>query len=195
MSNRDEEIIAQKRAIAEEKLEQNEKEQRQLEIDDIRLVRQDFDEYGFSISIPEGFEEMDEEFKEALYPYGKYPRYVYAGENIPFQFSVNKTENVVPNEGIPKFMPIAKQVMERVGPQAKILACYAIKKEEYNIGMMEIASFGLDGPVYNMQFYLSMSDQKIIICALTCQAKRHELVLPVFKKIIDSIVIHEKEVN
>lgn len=204
MSKRDEEIVARKRAIQIERAEQKEKETIEAEkaesifdgrihIDEkeVNFVRREIGEYGFSLLLPETFTEMAQEDKDAIYPYGKAPYHVYAGEDAPFQVSVNKTEHIVPNSGIPKFMGIAKNVMEKIGPQARILSNYHISRGERNIGLMEIATMGLDGAVYNMQFYLSMSDQKIVIGAITCQAKRHDRMLPIMKEIVDSIIIFE----
>lgn len=204
MDKRDEEIVARKRAISIEKAEQKEKEiieaekaesifDGRIHIDEkeVNFVRREIAEYGISLLLPETFTEMDEDDKNVVYPYGTAPCHVYCGMDAPFQVSLNKTEHIVPNSGIPKFMEIAKNVMERIGPQARILSNYHISRGERNIGLMEIATMGLDGPVYNMQFYLSLSDQKIVIGAITCQAKRHDRMLPIMKEIVDSIIIFE----
>lgn len=207
MGNRDEEIIEARRAMqkqredaqVKERLENEKKESIHEGIvhiyeNPIEFERKDFEELGFSVILPKAFLELEDEMKTALYPYGKAPMHVFYGENIPFQFSVNKTENIVPNEGIPKFMGIAKDVMERIGPQSRVMSNNYKSRGKRNIGVMEFSTRALDGPAYNMQFYVSMADNKLVIAALTCPAKKHDRLLPLFEEIVDSVKIYEDEV-
>lgn len=208
MENRDEQIAAQKRAMFLEKEEKEKKEILEKESaesifdgkihiyeKEVNYVRKKFNEYGISILVPDSFEEMADEDKNAIYPYGKAPKHVLAGEAAPYQISLNKTDNIVPDDGIPKFVKLAKEVTERIGPQAKVLSAYSIKKDDHNVGLMEIATMGLDGPVYNMQFYVSLSDQKIVIGALTCQSKRFNRMQSIMMETVESIIFEERVEN
>lgn len=206
MNHQDEEIIKKRKAMQaakqkEEKEETIEKEKEESIFEGlihlfgkaVTFQRREIEEYGLSIMMPEAFEEMDEELKEALYPYGKAPKYAFASGDIPFQITLNLTENIVPDDGIPKFMMMAQKVMERIGPQARILSNVVVKKGERNMGLMEIATNGVDMAVYNTQFYLSLGENKLFIGAVTCPAKNHNRMVPLIKEIIDSVVIKEKE--
>ena len=202
MSYQDEEILKKRKAMQEQhkkevQEEQIEKEKQESIFDgsihlfgkEVAFGRREIEEYGFSILMPEEFEVMDEELKDVLYPYGKAPKYVFASGDIHFQITLTLTENIVPNDGLPKFMVMAKKVMERIGPQARILSNVVVQKEECNIGLMEIATNGVDMAVYNTQFYLSLKENQLFIGAVTCPAKHHDRMVPVIKEIIDSIMI------
>lgn len=206
MNYQDEEIIKKRKAIQaakqkEEKEETIEKEKQESIFEGpihlfgkvVAFQRREIEEYGLSIMMPDEFEEMDEELKEVLYPYGKAPKYAFASGDISFQITLNLTENLVPDDGIPKFMAMAQKVMERIGPQARILSNVVVKKGERNMGLMEIATNGVDMAVYNTQFYLSLGENKLFIGAVTCPAKNHNRMVPLIKEIIDSVVIKEKE--
>lgn len=204
MNYQDEEIIKKRKAMQaaqqkEEKKEAMEKEKAESIYDGpihlfgkvVPFVRREVEEYDLSIMMPEEFEELDEELKDALYPYGKAPRYAFASGDISFQITLNLTENLVPDDGIPKFMGMAQKVMERIGPQARVLSNVVVKKEERNMGLMEIATNGVDMAVYNTQFYLSLGDNRLFIGAVTCPAKNYDRMVPLIKEIIDSVVIKE----
>lgn len=206
MNYQDEEIIKKRKAMQaakqkEEKEETIEKEKQESIFEGpihlfgkvVAFQRREIEEYGLSIMMPDEFEEMDEELKEVLYPYGKAPKYAFASGDISFQITLNLTENLVPDDGIPKFMVMAQKVMERIGPQARILSNVVVKKGERNMGLMEIATNGVDMAVYNTQFYLSLGENKLFIGAVTCPAKNHNRMVPLIKEIIDSVVIKEKE--
>ncbi len=205
MGYQDEEILKMRKGMQEQhnreiKEEQIEKEKQEsifsgsihLFGKEIPFAYREIEEYGLSIMMPTEFEQMDDELREVLYPYGKAPKYAYASGEIPFQITLNLTENIVPNEGMPKFMVMAKKVMERIGPQARILSNVVVKKEERNIGLMEIATNGVDMAVYNTQFYLSLKDNRLFIGAITCPAKHHNRMVPLIKEIIDSVIIKEE---
>lgn len=206
MNYQDEEILKKRRAMQEqhkkeEKEAQIEKEKQESIYDgsihlfgkEVPFAYREIEEYGLSIMMPTEFEMMDEELKEVLYPYGKAPKYAFASGDIPFQITLTLTENIVPNDGLPKFMVMAKKVMERIGPQARILSNVVIKKEERNIGLMEIATNGVDMSVYNTQFYLSLKENLLFVGAVTCPAKHHDRMVPLIKEIIDSVVIKMEE--
>lgn len=204
MNHQDEEIIKKRKTMQaakqkEEKEETIEKEKQESIFEGpihlfgkvVAFQRREIEEYGLSIMMPDEFEEMDEELKEVLYPYGKAPKYAFASGDISFQITLNLTENLVPDDGIPKFMVMAQKVMERIGPQARILSNVVVKKGERNMGLMEIATNGVDMAVYNTQFYLSLGENKLFIGAVTCPAKNHNRMVPLIKEIIDSVVIKE----
>lgn len=205
MSYQDEEIILKrktmqnekKKELQDEKIEQEKQEsifngKIHLFGKEVVFERRTVAEYGLSVLLPKEFEELDEETKEVLYPYGNAPKYAFASGDLPFQVTLNLTENLVPDEGMPKFMAMAQKVMERIGPQARILSNVVVKKEERHMGLMEIATNAVDMPVFNTQFYLSLGENKLFIGAVTCPAKHHNRMVPLIKEMIDSVVIEEE---
>lgn len=206
MANRDEEIIAAKRAAMEQKMAANEKAELEEEMKEsirdgrihifgkeVVFVRREFEEYGISILMPEIFVEAPDDLKTSIYPYGKAPKHVFMGDEIPFHLALNKTENIVPNEGIPKFLGIAKGVMERIGPKARILSTEARKKGEHYIGVLKMSTMGLDGAVFNLQCYVSLEDQKIELFALTCPASKYTRLISVMDEMVESIAFLQDE--
>lgn len=205
MSYQDEEIILKRKAMQNEKKKELQDEKIEQEKQEsilsgmihlfgkeVGFERRTVAEYGLSMLLPKEFEELDDETKEVLYPYGKAPRYAFATGDLPFQVTLNLTENLVPDDGIPKFMAMAQKVMERIGPQARILSNVVVKKEERHMGLMEIATNAVDMPVFNTQFYLSLNENKLFIGAVTCPAKHHNRMVPLIKEMIDSVVIEEE---
>lgn len=206
MNYQDEEIIKKRKAMQLQQQEEQEKETIEREKEEsiyqgsihlfgkeVSFERREIEEYGLSLLMPTEFEELDEETKDVLYPYGKAPKYAFASGELSFQITLNLTENIVPDNGLPKFIAMAEKVMERIGPQARILSKVVIKKEERNMGLMEIATNGIDMGVYNTQFYFSLKENRLFIGAITCPAKHHDRMVPVVKEIIDSIVIKEEQ--
>ena len=144
-----------------------------------------------SLYMPDEFELMDEDIKKLIFPLATPPKYVFASGETEFQITINPTENIVPDSGIPKFMNITKSLMEKMGPKSRILACAAVQNEDKNIGIMEVVTRAADMNVYNVMFYISIN-QKLLIGTILCPAKHHERIVPIAKEIIDSIKV---EVN
>lgn len=208
MNYQDEEIIKKRKAMQQQHQKEQSKEAMEKEKEEsicdglihlfgkeVAFERREIKEYGLSLLMPAEFEELDQESKDVLYPYGKAPKYAFASGDIPFQITLNLTENIVPDEGLPKFMIMAKKVMERIGPQARILSNVVVKKEERDMGLMEIATNAVDMSVYNTQFYLSLKENQLFIGAVTCPAKNHDRMVPVIKEMIDSIIVKEEHDN
>ena len=208
MAHMDEEILKAKKARQiEEK-----KERDQLELDkekaesiydgmihiygrETAISRRIIEDLGISLFMPDEFELMDEEIKKLVFPLSHPPKYVFASGDTQFQITLNPTENVVPNDGIPKFVEISKALMEKMGPHARILATATIKKASKNIGIMEMVTQAVDMNVYNVMFYISIN-QKVLIGSIVCPAKLHERMVPIAKEILDSIeVFGEDEEN
>ena len=124
MAHMDEEILKAKKARQiEEK-----KERDQLELDkekaesiydgmihiygrETTISRRIIEDLGISLFMPDEFEPMDEEIKKLVFPLSHPPKYVFASGDTQFQITLNPTENVVPNDGIPKFVEISKALM------------------------------------------------------------------------------------
>lgn len=154
--------------------------------------RRTIEEYGISLYMPDEFEELEEEVKKLLFPFAHPPQYVYASTETQFQITLNLTQNIVPDSGMPKFMKTTRALLERMGPQARIHACATVQKKDRNIGLMEMTTRAVDMNVYNIMFYLSVN-QKLLIGSIICPARFHERMVPIAKEIIDSIEIVEEQ--
>lgn len=157
--------------------------------------RRIIEECGISLYMPDEFELMDEELKKLIFPLSHPPKYVFASGDTQFQITLNPTQSIVPNDGISKFMDINKALLVKMGPQARILATATIKKDEKNIGIMEVVTQAVDMNVYNVMFYISINN-KILMGSIICPAKCHDRMVSIAKEILDSIeVFGEDEEN
>lgn len=208
MAHADEEILKAKKARQMEEKDQRE----QLELDKEKaesiydgmvhiygretvFSRRIIEELGISLFMPDEFEPLDGEIKKLVFPLSHPPQYVFASGDTQFQITFNLTDNMVPDDGIPKFMEISKALLEKMGPHARILATATIKNKGKNIGIMEMVTQAVDMNVYNVMFYVSIN-KKLLIGSIVCPAKLHERMVPIAKEILDSIeVFGEDEEN
>lgn len=204
MEYKDEQILNARKAEAQRQIEKLTLEQREREnqesifagsvhIDgkEIRFSRREVRELMISLYMPETFERMDSELKDVIYPLGNAPSHAFADETIPFQMTLNQTGNTVPDDGIPKLLKMAGKLMENYGPKAHILSSGVIRRNERNIGIIELASKAIDGTVYNVMFYISIKNQ-VLIGNINFPNQSSGRMLPIAKEIIDSIEIMEE---
>ena len=205
MEDKDEEIMKKKKAaakaIVDETIEQKKEEQKKesiydeyvhIENEKVTFVRRNIDEIGISLLMPEIFELLDDETRVAFYPLGNAPQYVYTEFSIPFHIALNKTKNIVPDDGIPKLMKWSTKLVENYGPKAKVLASGVIKHLDHNIGIIEMVTRAIDGNVYNVMFYISINNE-VRIGNIHFAAKYNDRMIPIAKQIIDSIEFLEEK--
>lgn len=199
MGYKDEEIMAEKKAAALKKIQELEgkKLEAQLKesiydecihVDDkeIRFSRRTFADLGISIYMPETFEQMEEEVKEALYPLKSAPKYVFVDYEIPFQITLNQTKHKVPDEGMSRFMDISSKIIENQGPKAKVLGKGVVRIKEHNVGILEVATRAIDGNVHNVMFNISINGQ-IVMGNIHFPAPYVKRLAVVAKEMMDSI--------
>lgn len=206
----DEKILKEKRKIQQQqqqiienqgKESESEKEESifqgeiTLEGQKVRYERVKLPELQISIMMPEIFFLLSEEVKQYIYPAGNRPSHVYGGENIYYQLSMSKTSHQVPDEGMVKFLPMAKKLMEVIGPKTKILAANVVKHPVndtcYHIGIIEFISQAVDMSIYNVMFYISI-DNQLFMGNITFPAKKRNTYIKIAKETIDSIVVLQK---
>lgn len=199
MEHYDEKILKARCAAAQEKINEAEKEDLEMEQQEsimdacvhiegkeVCFSRRVIEEMGISIYMPESFEQMDDEMKAAVYPFGNPPQKVYADLGIPFQITLKNTGSAVPDEGIPKFMQISAKVLENFGPKSKILANGVIRHHDHNIGIMEAGTRAMDCNVHNVMFDISIHDQ-IVMGNIHFAIRYSKRMIPIAKQMIDSI--------
>lgn len=203
----DEEILKEKRRIQQEQTQLLEKEKKEEETekeesmfeDEITIEGQkvqfqnvEIPELQISIRMPESFFLLSEEAKQYIYPAGNRPSHVYGGENIYYQLSLSKTSHQVPDEGMVKFLPMAKKLMEVMGPKTKILDANVIKHpvedSYYHVGIMEFISQAVDMSIYNVMFYISI-DNQLLMGNIVFPYKKRKSYIKIAKETIDSIIV------
>lgn len=199
MEFRDEEILKEKKAQANKKI--NELEEKKLEAElkesiyddcihvdgkEIRFARREFEDMGISLYMPETFQMMDEETKAVFYPFGNAPKHVMVDFEIPFQITLNKTGHKVPNEDMHKFIVMSAKLLENNGPKAKVLSKGVVNQKDHNIGIMEVVTRAIDSNVHNVMFNISI-DGEIFMGNIHFVTKYSKRLSKVAKEIIDSI--------
>lgn len=203
----DEEILKEKRRIQKEQAQLLESEEKEPEspkeesifdgevtIADqkVQFERVEIPELQISIMMPNFFFLLSEEVKQYIYPAGNRPSHVYGGENIYYQLSLSKTSHQVPDEGMVKFLPMAKKLMEVMGPKTKILAADVVKHPVedncYHVGILEFISQAVDMSIYNVMFYISINNQ-LLMGNITFPYKKRNNYMKIAKETIDSIIV------
>ena len=204
---KDEEILKEKRRLQLQQAELLEKETRELESEKeesifdgevtiegqkVRFERVEIPELQISIMMPDIFFALSEEVTQYIYPAGNRPTHVYGGENIYYQLSLSKTSHQVPDEGMVKFLPMAKKLMEVMGPKTKILASNVVKHPVedtfYHVGILGFISQAVDMSIYNAMFYISINNQ-LLMGNVTFPYKKRNGYIKIAKETIDSIIV------
>lgn len=209
MQHKDEEILMKQKAAAKAVAEGIIEEEKQRESDEsihddvvhiegknLTFSRRCIEEAGISLYMPDIFERMDDEARKLFYPLGNAPEYIYADPElgVPFNIAVGKTQNIVPDEGIPKLMGITEKLMNNYGPNARVLSNGTIRLNDHNIGIMETVTRALDGGVYNVMMYMSINNH-VVIGNIHFATKYSKRMIPVAKQIIDSMEFLEEKDN
>lgn len=131
-----------------------------------------------------------------IYPSPNAPTFVFGGERINFQMSMNQTQHIVPDAGMKEFINISARLLEAAGPKVTIVEKKVKEKEGRHMGVMSFVSKAVDMMVYNVQYYISM-DNKLLIGGITFPSKYKKRMIPLSEEIMDSleIVKEEKEEN
>ncbi len=203
----DEKILKEKRKIQQEQAQLLESEGKEsasekeesifegeitIEGQGVRFERVEIPELQISIMLPDTFFSLSEEVKQYIYPAGNRPSHVYGGENIYYQVSLSKTSHQVPDEGMVKFLPMAKKLMEVMGPKTKVLAADVVKHPVedscYHVGILEFISQAVDMSIYNVMFYISIN-QQLLMGNITFPYKKRNDYVKIAKETIDSIIV------
>lgn len=194
----DEERLKRKKLIremAEEAAKEQVEEEKQESIFDgnVRIYGEEFvferriiEEAGISIIMPVIFEKLDEEIRKAMFPFGHAPELVYSSDRDMFNIAWKKTSHLVPEENIMEFTKISCRLLERMGPQSKILKKYLCDLGERKIGVMEFLTMAMDGRVQNINCLLPL-EEGVMIVSFTFLSKTKERMYPIVSEMIHSI--------
>ena len=200
----DEEILKQKKLIREmaDKLDETSvAEEKKASILDGKVpiygeefvfTKREVENTNIAVIIPEIFEKLDDETRKMMFPMGNAPEIVLSSDRDLFNVAFKKTSHIVPQDHILEFTKISCQLLERMGPQSKILKKYTYKLEELEIGIMEFLTMAMDGRVYNINCLIPFEDG-VMIVSFTFLSKVKERIYPIIIEIIHNLEIIKKE--
>lgn len=200
----DEEILKQKKLIREmaDKLDETSvAEEKKTSILDGKVpiygeefvfTKREVENTNIAIIIPEIFEKLDDETRKMMFPMGNAPEMVFSSDRDLFNVAFKKTSHIVPQDYILEFTKISCQLLERMGPQSKILKKYTYKLEELEIGIMEFLTMAMDGRVYNINCLIPFEDG-VMIVSFTFLSKVKERIYPIIIEIVHNLEITKKE--
>lgn len=198
MEHYDEEILkAQKKAASVEKARHTaktvEEERKQSIYDDhieIFRIPTKFDDLKVlnghaTIRMPVDFEPRSEAEIKIMFPSGNPPQELYGNSYSYFIIAFNWTNHEMSVEGIPELMPFAKQLMERMGPKARVIKSDIKQRENGNMGVMEVVANAYQGVSYSYIFY-AILEGRLLIGTVMFDRKYKDRLLPIAEEIVDS---------
>lgn len=153
--------------------------------------RRDLPEAGIRMLMPVIFEEVDEETRKAVFPMGRAPKPVYSSDRDLFNIAVKRTEHKVPQDHILEFTGISCQLLERMGPQAKILKKYTHDAADMKIGVMEFLTMAIDGRLYTINCLFPF-EEGVVIVSFSFLSKVRDRIRPILMEMIQSIEFLEE---
>lgn len=114
------------------------------------------------LEVPTDSQTLEEDVIRSLYPMGNPPQYVLASELADLSIGFHYTTNELSNSDMVPWAGFAKQLMERIGPNAETFGVKSFERGAYKIAHFEAITSGLDGGVYNLNFYASIQGKLLI---------------------------------
>ena len=191
MEHYDEEILkAQKKAASVEKARHSaktvEEERKQSIYDDhieIFRIPTKFDDLKVldghaMIRMPVDFEPRSEAEIKIMFPSGNPPQELYGNSYSYFIIAFNWTNHEMSVEGIP-------ELMERMGPKARVIKSDIKQRENGNMGVMEVVANAYQGVSYSYIFY-AILEGRLLIGTVMFDRKYKDRLLPIAEEIVDS---------
>jgi hypothetical protein len=138
-----------------------------------------------SIRIPEDFIFLEEDVVQALFPLGNRPQLVMGNEPLYFMLGFNHTRHLVPEEQIKEFPKLARGLLEKGGPQVKVVKTETIHCGGRQVAKMHFISQTLEGALYNMMFYSNV-DARLLIGFVNFRYQDRKRLEPLAEEIIQS---------
>lgn len=151
-------------------------------------------ELKLKLVMPQLFFLVDDQMKKLIYPLGNPPSHVFGSGEINFNLALSCSPTKIPNEGIPKFLPMANKLMQALGPKSRIISQGVIDKEGWNFAILEFVTRAVDMNVYNVMFYFSIENQ-LMIGTINFPAKYQKRLVKIAKEMIDSLELLQFEEN
>lgn len=138
-----------------------------------------------SIRLPIDFIPLEADVIKALFPLGNRPQLVMGNEPLYFMVGFNHTRHVVPEEQIKEFPKLARGLLEKGGPQVKVVKTETIHCGGRQVAKMYFISQTLEGALYNMMFYANV-DARLLIGFVNFRYQDRKRLEPLAEEIIGS---------
>lgn len=138
-----------------------------------------------SIRIPADFIALDADVVQALFPLGNRPQLVMGNEPLYFMLGFNHTRHLVPEEQIKEFPKLARGLLEKGGPQVKVVKTETIHCGGRQVAKMHFISQTLEGALYNIMFYANV-DARLLIGFVNFRYQDSKRLEPLAEEIIAS---------
>nr|WP_092067137.1 hypothetical protein [Dendrosporobacter quercicolus]NSL49717.1 hypothetical protein [Dendrosporobacter quercicolus DSM 1736]SDL49917.1 hypothetical protein SAMN04488502_10158 [Dendrosporobacter quercicolus] len=138
-----------------------------------------------SIRIPTDFIALDADVVQALFPLGNRPQLVMGNEPLYFMLGFNHTRHPVPEEQIKEFPKLARGLLEKGGPQVKVVKTETIHCGGRQVAKMHFISQTLEGALYNIMFYANV-DARLLIGFVNFRYQDSKRLEPLAEEIIAS---------
>lgn len=144
-----------------------------------------------SIYMPIDFELRPQEEIRLLYPLGNPPQELYGNSYSYFVVAFHWTQHQITQEDLPEFLPFAKQMMERMGPKARVIRTDIKKRSGGDIGIMEVVANAFQGVSYSYLFYTILKE-RLLMGTIMFDRKYKDRLLPIAAEIVESFSISEE---
>lgn len=138
-----------------------------------------------SIRLPTDFIPLEEDVVRSLFPLGSRPQLVLGNEPLYFMVGFNHTQHLVPEEQIKEFPQLARGLLEKGGPQVKVVKTETIHAGGRQVAKMHFISQTLEGALYNMMFYANV-DTRLLIGFVNFRYQDRRRLEPLAEEIIAS---------
>ena len=146
------------------------------------------------VILPKILKRLDDETRRMMFPLENAPEVVLSSDRDLFNVACKKTSHIVPQEHIMEFTNLSCQLLERMGPQGRIVKKYTYQLQAFEIGIMEFLTMAMDGRVYNVNCLLPF-DEGVTIVSFTFLSKVKQRIYPIVNEIIQNMEILDKEAN
>lgn len=139
---------------------------------EVPVVFDDWDilEGRATIRMPSDFVPRSEDEIAGAYALGSKPQYVYSNGYLGFMLAFNWTNNLISNENIHDFTQFASRVIERTGPQCRILNTEKLHRPDCNLSILQFLAQTLESINMNVMFFASV-DGRLLIGSITFNQK------------------------
>lgn len=161
----------------------------------IPVLFQDFNimEDKATLRMPSDFIARSEEEIASVYFLGAKPQYVFSNGYLNFMIALNWTNNFIADANIFDFTKFAKQAIERVGPQARILNEEKLQRVGGKLAILQFIAQTIDSVNYNVMFFVSL-EGRLVVGSVTFDQKYTKRLLPLALEMAKSFHIqHQKE--
>lgn len=145
-----------------------------------------------TMRLPEDFTPCSQEEIDRVFFLGNRPQYVYTNSYLDFALALNWTEHQVSDGAVFEFAKYMKYLIERVGPQSKILSEEKLERKEGNLMILKLLSNALDG-VNHTTFFFTSVENRLLMGTVAFDQRLSKRLAPVTEEMVKSICVRREE--